>query len=90
MTVAEKKQIDALVAKMKPDERVELADRLYATLPNAYLDSVNRAWDREIERRLDEYESGKASVISAAESHAIVRRQLNEAKSRRKSSRSAG
>ncbi len=89
MTVSEKKQVNALVAKMEPDERVELADRLYATLPNAYLDSVSRAWDVEIERRLDEYESGRVKLIPAKESHARVRQRLNEIKARRTSPRRA-
>src|SRR5882757_7542596 len=58
MTVVTKKQLKTLVAKMKPGERVELADSLYASLPNTYLASVNRAWEREIDRRLDDYEAG--------------------------------
>ena len=45
MTVAMKKQIETLVAKMKPGERVKLADSLYASVLNAYLSSVNRAWN---------------------------------------------
>ena len=89
MTIAKKNQVDALVAKLKPEEKVELADRLYASLPHAYLDSVNRAWEREIDRRLDEYEAGKVKAIPAREVHAGVRRRLNEIKARRVSSRRA-
>jgi putative addiction module component (TIGR02574 family) len=87
MTVAEKKQVAALIAKMKPGEKVDLADRLYAALPNAYLDSVNRAWEKEIDRRLDEYEAGKVKTIPSKEVHAGIRRRLNEIKARRISSR---
>jgi putative addiction module component (TIGR02574 family) len=87
MTVATKKQIEALVTKLKPDERVELADQLYASLPRAYLASVNRAWDREIDRRLDEYEAGEVKPISAMEVHCAVRQKLNEIKARRVSTR---
>lgn len=89
MTVALKKQVEALVAKMKPDERVELADKLYASLPNAYGDSVNRAWEREIDHRLDEYEAGRVKTIPSEQVHAGVRRRLNEIKARRISSRRA-
>ena len=89
MTVALKKRADALVAKLKPSERVELADILYATLPSSYLDSVSRAWDQEIGRRLDEYEAGKVKTIPAAEVHSSVRRKLNEIKARRTSARRA-
>jgi putative addiction module component (TIGR02574 family) len=87
MTVAERKRVAALVAKMKPGEKVELADQLYAALPNAYLESVNRAWEKEIDRRLDEYEAGKVKTISSREVHAGVRRRLNEIKARRISAR---
>jgi len=89
MTVTTKKQLKTLVAKMKPEERVELADSLYASLPNTYLDSVNRAWDREIDRRLDDYESGKVKTIPSKEVHAGIRRRLNEIKASRVSSRRA-
>jgi putative addiction module component (TIGR02574 family) len=89
MTVTMKKQVEALLAKMGPDERVELADRLYASLPNAYLDSVNRAWEREIDRRLDQYEAGNVKTIPTEEVHAGVRRRLNEIKARGASSRRA-
>jgi putative addiction module component (TIGR02574 family) len=89
MTVSIKKQVEALITKMNPGERVELADRLYASLPNAYLDSVNRAWEREIDRRLDEYEAGHVQTIPSKEVHARVRCRLNEIKARRVSSRRA-
>jgi len=86
MTVVTKKQLKTLVAKMKPGERVELADSLYASLPNTYLASVNRAWEREIDRRLDDYEAGKVKTIPSKEVHAGIRRRLNEIKARRVSS----
>ena len=89
MTVAARKQLETLVAKMKPGERAELADKLYASLPESYLDSVSLAWDREIDRRLDEYEAGKVKTIPSKEVHAGIRRRLNEIKARRVSSRSA-
>jgi putative addiction module component (TIGR02574 family) len=89
MTVATRKQLETLVARMKPNERVELADRLYASLPNRYLDSVSRAWEREIDRRLDEYEAGKVKTIPAKKVHAEIRRHLNEIKARRVSARRA-
>ena len=87
MTIALKKKADALVAKLKPDERVELADMLYASLPREYENAVERAWKREIDRRLDEYEAGKVEAIPSREVHAGVRRKLNEIKARRISSR---
>jgi putative addiction module component (TIGR02574 family) len=89
MTIALKKKADALLAKLKPDERVELADMLYASLPREYENAVERAWKREIDRRLDEYEAGKVETIPSREVHSGIRRKLNEIKARRISSRRA-
>jgi putative addiction module component (TIGR02574 family) len=89
MTVALKKKADALAARLKPEERVELADLLYASLPRAYDNVIERAWEKEIDRRLDEYESGKAKAIPSHQVHTAVRRRLNEIKARRVSPRRA-
>ena len=87
MTIALKKKANALVAKLKPDERIELADMLYSSLPRQYEKAVERAWKREIDSRLDEYEAGKVETVHSREVHAGVRRKLNEIKARRVSSR---
>ena len=89
MTISLKRKADALVTRLKPEERVELADMLYASLPRAYENGVERAWEKEIDRRLDEYESGKSKAIPSRQVHAAVRRRLNEIKARRVSSRRA-
>ena len=67
MTSALKKEADALVAKLAPRERLELADLLYAGLPRSYTDAVERAWNREIKRRLDDYRSGRTKTIPSEE-----------------------
>ena len=87
MTIALKKKANALVAKLKPAERIELADMLYASLPRQYEKAVERAWKREIDSRLDEYEAGNLETIPSREVHAGVRRKLNAIKARRISSR---
>lgn len=87
MTIALKKKANALVAELKPAERIELADMLYASLPRQYEKAVERAWKREIDSRLDEYEAGNIEAIPAREVHAGVRRKLNAIKARRISSR---
>jgi putative addiction module component (TIGR02574 family) len=89
MTVALKKKAGELVAKLKPEDRVELADLLYATLPPEYELEVDESWDREIDRRLDELESGRVKTIPSAQVHAEMRRRLNEIKARRLSTRRA-
>lgn len=87
MTVALKKRADELVSRLKPEDRVELADMLYASVPDSYQEEVDQAWEMEIDRRLDEYEAGKAKTMSSEEVHASVRRKLNEIKARRVSRR---
>ena len=89
MTVALKRKAEELAAKLTPNQRVDLADLLYASLPQAYQKEIDRAWDREIDHRLDEYEAGEVKAISSKKVHASVRRRLNEIKAGRISSRRA-
>ena len=91
MTVALKKQASALVAKLKPSQRIELADLLYTSVSGSHPGDhdLDAAWEREIDRRLEEYEAGKAKTIPAARVHAQIRRRLNEIKARRVSARCA-
>jgi len=89
MTVALKEKADELVEKLTPDQRVELADLLYASVPREYQKEMDQAWEREIDRRLDEYETGKVKPIRSEKVHAAVRRRLNEIKAGRISSRRA-
>jgi putative addiction module component (TIGR02574 family) len=91
MTTALKKQAGALIAKLKPGQRIELADCLYRSVSGGHPadQDLDRAWEKEIDRRLDELESGKVKTIPAAKVHAQVRRKLNEIKARRVSARCA-
>ena len=89
MTVAWKKQADELANKLTAKQRIEFAERLM-TGSNDFADQeIERAWDREIKRRLDDYRSGKVKTIPSAQVHAEVRQRLNEIKARRVSSRRA-
>ena len=76
MTVALKKKADALLTTLKPAERIQLADLLYASVP----DELDADCEREIDRRLDEYEAGRAKVLTSEESFARARKALNEAR----------
>ncbi len=89
MTIALKRKAEAFVTRLKPEDRVEVADMLHASLPRAYENGVERAWEKEIDRRLDECESGKSEALPSRQVHAAVRRRLNEIKVRRVSSRRA-
>lgn len=61
--------IEAL--KLSPEDRVELADRLLASV---FADKhVEQAWADEIERRVQHIESGRAELISATDVIARIR-----------------
>lgn len=91
MTVALKKHATTLVAKLKPSQRIELADMLYSSVSGSHPGDhdLDAAWEKEIDRRLDELESGKVKTIPAAKAHAELRRRLNEIQTRRIPSRRA-
>ncbi|HUX23615.1 MAG TPA: addiction module protein [Burkholderiales bacterium] len=58
--------VEAQALKLSPEERAQLADRLVASLVKDQ--EIEDAWAAEVERRIDEIESGRATLIPAAES----------------------
>jgi putative addiction module component (TIGR02574 family) len=89
MTVALKKQADELASKLSTKQRIEFAERLMTGVSDFASVEIERAWRKEIKRRLDEYRSGKVKTIPSAQVHAEMKRKLNEIKARRASSRRA-
>lgn len=89
MTVALKKKAGELAAQLTPKQRMEFAEVLMAGVDDFVSPEIERAWDKEIKRRLEELRSGKVKPIPAARVHATVRRRLNEIKAHRLSSRRA-
>ena len=79
MTALLKRIADDLM-RLSPAERVELADTLYGSVEDPLDADVERAWQVEIDRRLDDYEAGNASVLTAEETHARVQKALDEAR----------
>jgi len=63
--------IEAQALKLSADERARLADRLIASIFEDH--EIESAWAEEVERRIDEIESGRAALIPAAESIARAR-----------------
>jgi putative addiction module component (TIGR02574 family) len=57
--------------KLTPEERVQLADRLIASVFEDH--EVEEAWAVEVERRVAEIESGRSKLIPAAEAIAHAR-----------------
>ena len=59
--------------ELTPDERVQLAEELLATIHDVDEDA-DAAWDAEIRRRVAEIENGTAELIPAKEVFARLRR----------------
>jgi putative addiction module component (TIGR02574 family) len=87
MKAALKKQADELARTLSVKHRIEFVDRLLSGINDFATPEIERAWNREIKRRLDDYKSGRAKIIPSAQVHARIRRKLNEIRTRRASSR---
>ena len=71
-------QVEAQALELPPGERARLARRLIVSLDEEVEDpaEVERAWQAEIQRRLDEYRAGKAQTTPAADVLSEARRRL--------------
>ncbi len=63
--------IEAQALKLSPEERAQLADRLISSLFED--NEIEDSWAAEVERRIGEIESGRATLIPAVESIARAR-----------------
>ena len=62
MTADAKSVFDAALA-LSADDRADLAERLMLTLDQQRQAQLEAAWDAEINRRLDEIDSGAVKLI---------------------------
>ena len=72
--------VEAAVAKLiqlPPEQRIEISERLIASLP----DDLEEYWDREIARRIEDFESGRTRSSPADEVVERLRRRIDEADS---------
>jgi putative addiction module component (TIGR02574 family) len=71
-------QIEAGALELSASERARLARRLIESLDEEVEDptEVERAWEAEIQRRLDEYRAGKVQTTPAADVFSEARRHL--------------
>jgi putative addiction module component (TIGR02574 family) len=65
------KMVETEALKLTPEERVQLADRLISSVFEDH--EIEAAWAVEVERRIDEMESGRSTLVSAQESIARAR-----------------
>ena len=63
--------VEGQALKLTAEERARLADRLIASIFEDH--EIEDAWEAEVERRVQEIESGRAVLIPASESIARAR-----------------
>lgn len=63
--------VEAQALKLTAEERAQLADRLISSIFEDH--EIEAAWATEVERRVEEIESGRAKLIPAADSIARAR-----------------
>jgi putative addiction module component (TIGR02574 family) len=59
---------------LAPEERARLVDLLLTTLEDSASSEVTKAWDREIERRIDAYKAGELEAFDLEDVLAEARR----------------
>ena len=62
-----REQILEAALTLSPEARADLADRLLASLDGPERGEIERAWAEEIERRIDDFDAGRAKGIPAEE-----------------------
>lgn len=73
MTARLVEELSRRAQELSPDERVQLAEELLATVHQAD-GEIDAAWDAEIKRRIAEIENGTADLVPAEEVFARLRR----------------
>ena len=69
-------ELSARAKTLSAEDRARLVEELLDSLQGESDVEAESAWDREIERRVAEIESGTAKLISAEEVHAEARRLI--------------
>ena len=69
-------ELSARAKTMSAEDRARLVEELLDSLQGVSDTEAENAWDREIERRVAEIESGAVKLISAEEVHAEARRLI--------------
>ncbi len=69
-------ELSARARALSAEDRARLAEELLESLQGEADADAEAAWDREIERRVAEIESGSVRLVSAEEVHAEARRLI--------------
>lgn len=69
-------ELSARAKTLSVQDRVRLAEELLASLDQEPNSEVDAAWDREIQRRVAEVESGTVALVTSEDVHAEARRLI--------------
>ncbi len=77
-TTALPPEVEATIERLlelPPDQRIEVGERLLASVPP----DVSDFWEREIARRIEDHEVGRSPSFDAHDVIARLRQRVNEA-----------
>lgn len=77
------KDVEVQALQLPPQQRSELIHSLIASLDGPMEDSpeaIAKAWDEEIDRRIDNMDAGRTKWIPGDEALARIRARISEAK----------
>lgn len=69
-------ELSARAKTLPAEDRARLAEELLDSLEGDADDDTDTAWEREIERRVAEIESGAVALIASEDVHAAARRLI--------------
>ena len=84
MTATVKRIYEESMMQLNPGERIDLAEMLMGSTEDFVNTDVELAWNEEIKRRIEDYQSGNVKPIPAEEVYAEIRRSLKEAREGRR------
>lgn len=70
------KELAERAKELPPDDRSRLVDLILQSLEEPPTGDIAAAWDREVQRRLDQIDRGEVTLIPADEVFAEARRLL--------------
>lgn len=71
-------EIEKSARLLTPEDRARLAEAMTESLRDAMPSEIEAAWEAEIERRVEAYERGQASLVPAEEVFAKARKITGE------------
>ena len=77
MTTATAKLADQILS-LPCEDRIYLVDRLLESLNAPSREEIDRVWAEEVERRIDELDSGKVRAIPGEQVFAEIRQRLGK------------